>query len=263
MIIVLLILLFDVNADWYHSTLAFTLAANNYQQHLGKQKHVNFFTPWCIYCQHMAGEFNQVFEHYKATRPDILIAKMNCEEQQNRHICHHFGVHSFPTIFYFPPGQDKPTSQFENHRRFEFFVQWIDSLAESGKQKMEKMLREQEQQEQRLKEMMELEKQKEIEFEEQEIKKEEEIKISQFIQLQITEANTFNGTIKGVEKEIQTLQQKTAELNIKLGQMRKMTRVNVNHALVFGIIGLFIGVAMTSCVCLFQKTNHVYAEKGV
>ncbi|CAD8119518.1 unnamed protein product [Paramecium sonneborni] len=273
MIIVLLLLLIDVNADWYHSTLAFTLAANNYQQHLGKEKHVvlDFFTPWCIYCQHMAGEFNQVFEHYQETRPDILIAKMNCDEQQNQHICHHFGVHSFPTILYFPPGQDRPTSQFQNHRRYDFFVQWIDSLAQMSEetkqeiqqQKLEKMLKEQEEQELRLKEMMELERQKQIEQEEHQKQKEEEIRISQSIQQQITEANTYIDTIKGMEKEIYNLQQQTAELNSKLVQIKKLPKVNINHALVFAIIGFFFGITMTSCVCLYQKTSHVNTEKGI
>lgn len=31
----------------------------------------------------MAGDFNRVFEHYESTRPDVLIAKMNCDDQQN------------------------------------------------------------------------------------------------------------------------------------------------------------------------------------
>lgn len=48
-----------------------------------------------------------------------------------------------------------------------------------------------------------------------------------------------------------------------MSQIKKLPKVNVNHALVFAIIGFFIGVAMTSFVCLFQKTNNANAEKGM
>lgn len=77
----------------------------------------------------MAPEYNKVFDHYSASRPDILIAKMNCDDGPNRDVCRSFGVNSFPTILFFPAGSQRPTSNFQNYRTYDHFVQWIDGLA--------------------------------------------------------------------------------------------------------------------------------------
>lgn len=68
-------LLCAVLGDWYHSVQSVVLTKDNYLEHLGQKKHVklyltqiivDFFTPWCIYCQYMAGEWNRVYEHYNS-----------------------------------------------------------------------------------------------------------------------------------------------------------------------------------------------------
>lgn len=48
-----------------------------------------------------------------------------------------------------------------------------------------------------------------------------------------------------------------------MSQIKKLPKVNINHALVFAVIGFFFGIAMTSFVCLFQKTSNQNAEKGM
>lgn len=42
-----------------------------------------------------------------------------------------------------------------------------------------------------------------------------------------------------------------------------MPKININHALVFSIIGLIFGIAMTSFICIFQKTNNINTEKEI
>lgn len=72
--------------DWYHNTKATEINSDNIDQLVGLDKHVilDFFTPWCIYCQWMANDWNSVKEHYNGPdgvrNSDLLIAKMNCGE---------------------------------------------------------------------------------------------------------------------------------------------------------------------------------------
>lgn len=96
---------------------------------LDAQVILDFFTPWCMYCQYMVNDWNRVFEHYngaEAKRSDIVIAKLNCGDQQNHPTCHRFGVRSFPTIITIKPHETTASSHFEGNRNYNDFVKWID-----------------------------------------------------------------------------------------------------------------------------------------
>ena len=50
---------------------------------VGKSKVVviDFFTPWCFYCQKLNKDYLKVHEYFKNSN-EVLIAKVNCEENE-------------------------------------------------------------------------------------------------------------------------------------------------------------------------------------
>ncbi|KAL4484946.1 hypothetical protein ABPG74_020123 [Tetrahymena malaccensis] len=118
--------------QWFHDVKATSLSPELFDQLVGKDNHyiIEFFTPWCGYCQQMAGEWNKLFSHYEEnqeTRNDVKIAKINCDDHQR--LCHSHDVRQFPTILLYKAGNKRATHQYQGWRRFEDFRDFIETNA--------------------------------------------------------------------------------------------------------------------------------------
>lgn len=41
---------------------------------------IDYFTPWCVYCENMVEEWNKLYKHYENNK-NVLIAKVNCDNE--------------------------------------------------------------------------------------------------------------------------------------------------------------------------------------
>ncbi|KAF8313568.1 protein disulfide isomerase [Clavulina sp. PMI_390] len=67
---------------------------------------VAFTAPWCGHCKSMKPTLSVVAKNFEADT-NCVIADFNADADQNRPIGSKFGVSSFPTIKFFPRGEDK------------------------------------------------------------------------------------------------------------------------------------------------------------
>ncbi|KAL4501443.1 hypothetical protein ABPG72_021250 [Tetrahymena utriculariae] len=152
--------------QWFHDVKATSLNPDLFDQLVGKENHymIEFFTPWCGYCQQMAGEWNKLFNHYEEdqeTRNDVKIAKINCDDHQR--LCHSHDVRQFPTILLYKAGNKRATHYYQGWRRFEEFRDFIETNAspqqvQENKQETneDQVSAQQQREEQKLKEKQEL-----------------------------------------------------------------------------------------------------------
>ena len=89
---------------------------------------LEFYAPWCVHCQHMS-------PHYKSAA--ILldgvarVGAMDCSA--NEGTCNRFGVHSYPSIFFYKNGIGSTGIRFQNKQQHvpEDFVDFVDLLVNS------------------------------------------------------------------------------------------------------------------------------------
>lgn len=86
---------------------------------------VEFYTKWCGYCKVMAPEYERFHEEYLQKRPDVVISRIDGEE--NQEILYRYGVGSFPTIVLFKPHERHISNVFRMQRVFAAFDIWMEN----------------------------------------------------------------------------------------------------------------------------------------
>jgi len=67
---------------------------------VGKRAFVEFYAPWCGFCKQLA----PVWDELSLDAPkDVLIAKVDCTDEQNTVLCAEYSVRSFPTLYLIEP----------------------------------------------------------------------------------------------------------------------------------------------------------------
>merc|ERR1719384_1912167 len=65
----------------------------------GKAAFIKFFAPWCGHCKAMAADWEKLAADYEGD-DSVIIAEVDCTEEENRGICSDNSVQGFPTIKY-------------------------------------------------------------------------------------------------------------------------------------------------------------------
>ena len=78
---------FCQHRHWWENTQVQELTAQNFNEFVGKSQHVivEFYTPWCIYCQAMFQQYEDLRNLYNGENPkrkDVLIAKLNANDHE-------------------------------------------------------------------------------------------------------------------------------------------------------------------------------------
>jgi thiol-disulfide isomerase/thioredoxin len=109
--------------------LVVELNSKNFDQVVAQDKYivVKFYTRWCGYCRLMAPEYDKLFEHYKDTRQDLLVARL--EGSINEDISYRYRIFSFPMVVLFHPKDKAIKSVFEQKRTMENMSAWIERIA--------------------------------------------------------------------------------------------------------------------------------------
>jgi len=91
---------------------------------LDANKHVfvEFYAPWCGHCKTLAPIWEELGTHY-ALNGDVIIAKIDATAND---VEAKYGVRGFPTLKFFPKGENKTPVDYDGGRTKEDFISFID-----------------------------------------------------------------------------------------------------------------------------------------
>uniref|UniRef100_A0A8D2DNJ7 protein disulfide-isomerase n=1 Tax=Sciurus vulgaris TaxID=55149 RepID=A0A8D2DNJ7_SCIVU len=117
----------EVPPDWDQRPVK-TLVGKNFEQVAfdeTKNVFVKFYAPWCSHCREMAPAWEALAEKYR-NHEDIIIAELDATANE----LEAFAVPGFPTLKYFPAGQDRKIMEYKGSRDLESFSKFLDSGGE-------------------------------------------------------------------------------------------------------------------------------------
>ena len=85
---------------------------------------VDFYAPWCTHCRKLAPEYAKVAQIMKEKHGDVVIAKVNLEENKKLHA--RFKIKSLPTIMYFEKLEQRKVTTYSGPRKSEDMVRWVE-----------------------------------------------------------------------------------------------------------------------------------------
>jgi len=83
---------------------------------------VEFFAPWCGHCKSLAPEYEIVGSAYKRFSSEVVVAKVDCTEQQD--LCAKYEVSGYPTLKWF--GKSAEPSPYSGARTAEGIIEFIN-----------------------------------------------------------------------------------------------------------------------------------------
>ncbi|XP_046899688.1 protein disulfide-isomerase [Hypomesus transpacificus] len=87
-----------------------------------KNVFVEFYAPWCGHCKQLTPIWEKLGEHFKDSK-DIIVAKMDSTANEVDAV----KVHSFPTLKFFPAGDDRKVIDYNGERTLEGFTKFLES----------------------------------------------------------------------------------------------------------------------------------------
>lgn len=116
-------------SEWWENSKVVDLTYANFFNYVSGDKYVvvKFFTKWCYYCRKLSPIYEEVFDYYKGKRDDIIIARVECG--QNDYIALTYNITSYPMVGLFFPKNATMQSTFQRGRTLNNIVSWIDKLA--------------------------------------------------------------------------------------------------------------------------------------
>uniref|UniRef100_A0A673FL73 protein disulfide-isomerase n=1 Tax=Sinocyclocheilus rhinocerous TaxID=307959 RepID=A0A673FL73_9TELE len=83
--------------------------------------------PWCGHCKQLAPIWDQLGEKFK-DNANIVVAKMDSTANEIEAV----KVHSFPTLKFFPAGDDRKVIDYNGERTLDGFTKFLESGGKEG-----------------------------------------------------------------------------------------------------------------------------------
>ena len=98
----------------------------NFDEYVGKNNYVivEFYTKWCHYCKFLYPEYEKLVEEYKDKRKDIIIARI--DGQENDFTLQRYEIFRFPVIVLFKPNDKHIYKIYQNQRIFDELNNWVN-----------------------------------------------------------------------------------------------------------------------------------------
>ncbi|CAL6102144.1 Protein_disulfide isomerase PDI4 [Hexamita inflata] len=108
------------------------LNSANFDSTISGNKHVfvKFFAPWCGHCKELAPKWETL-----SKESQIVIAELDCDNQDNKAICGKYNITGFPTIKMFSHGEP---SEYEGGRDLSSMKAFVNSQTKEFLVKIEK-----------------------------------------------------------------------------------------------------------------------------
>jgi len=88
---------------------------------------VAFTAPWCGHCKNLKPIYEKVATHMQAER-NCILATYDADAAQNKPIANKYGVTSYPTIMFFPKGEDKEPIAYEYARDEATILDYVNEV---------------------------------------------------------------------------------------------------------------------------------------
>ncbi|KEY69765.1 hypothetical protein S7711_03745 [Stachybotrys chartarum IBT 7711] len=100
-----------------------------FSEAVGGEKNVlvAFTAPWCGHCKKLAPTWETLASDF-VNEPNVIIAKVDADNDNSKGTAQEYGVKSYPTIKYFPAGS-KEAQPYEGGRTEDAFVNFINEKA--------------------------------------------------------------------------------------------------------------------------------------
>ena len=114
----------------------------NFDEYVGKNNYVivEFYTKWCHFCKFLYPEYEKLVEEYKDKRKDIIIARI--DGQENDFTIQRYEIFRFPVIVLFKPNDKHIYKIYQNQRIFDELNNWVNEscppIIEDKKDRSEK-----------------------------------------------------------------------------------------------------------------------------
>ena len=265
-----LIILISCHQHWWENTQVLELTTQNFYDYVSKDQNliVEFYAPWCYYCQAMFQQYEELRKLYNGENPkrnDVIIAKIN--GHSNEQIPQIYNIYSYPMIVHFKPGSRDINSYFQSYRTKDAMSQWIEEIIGPEKKPEPEPVKEdinedigEDINEIRPKGKKTMNKRK-IEENEKDMEiNENSLKIMDILitvadQLKFLDKNHKEGNEKIVGALEQILKNNGYQGDIHGGVNKLMNGLNVKHAMIFFMLGLLLGISLAFMLIRFRRLN--------
>ena len=108
----------------------FVIVGKNFEETVrdpAKHVLVEFYAPWCGHCKALEPTYEKLGKHF-ADRDDVVIAKTDATANEFDGA----DVQGFPTIKFFPKGEDSDVIEYEGDRSLEALITFVESDGTEG-----------------------------------------------------------------------------------------------------------------------------------
>ncbi|KPA86784.1 putative mitochondrial protein disulfide isomerase [Leptomonas pyrrhocoris] len=89
---------------------------------------VMFYAPWCGHCKALKPKYSQLAKIYE-NDADVVIARIDADDKANKAVAERYDVHGFPTIYFFPKGENAKPEEYKSGREIEDFLTFVNERA--------------------------------------------------------------------------------------------------------------------------------------
>ncbi|EPQ27615.1 uncharacterized protein PFL1_04753 [Pseudozyma flocculosa PF-1] len=95
---------------------------------------VEFYAPWCGHCKALHPTYQEVATDF-AGDESCVVAQFNADEEAHKAIAQRYGISSFPTILFFPKGENKQPEPYNQGRSQDDFLKYLNNKCSTARLK--------------------------------------------------------------------------------------------------------------------------------